>query len=104
MKETSADRYEQVEKLKVPYTLQVWHKLSDKDDSLFDGEEPEEYWFKTYEEAANEFWKWQRWKWWKRSETQPTHLILMKYGYLNDPESGDCMDEWDINEDKNNEV
>ena len=43
MKETSADRYEQVEKLKVPYTLQVWHKLSDKDDSLFDGEEPEEY-------------------------------------------------------------
>ena len=62
MKETSADRYEQVEKLKVPYTLQVWHKLSDKDDSLFDGEEPEEYWFKTYEEAAKEFCKDRMWE------------------------------------------
>ena len=98
MKETSADRYEQVEKLKVPYTLQVWHKLSDKDDSLFDGEEPEEYWFKTYKEAEDEFWKT------VEKKPKPTHLILMKYGYCGDPESGDCMEEWDIDEDEDNEV
>ncbi len=96
MKETSADRYEQVEKLKVPYTVQVWYKLSDKDDSLFDGEEPKEWWYETYNEAKLLFDVFRN----KQPGQHPTHLILMKYGYCNDPESGDCMDEWDIEESK----
>ncbi len=95
MKETSADRYEQVKKLKVPYTVQVWYKLSDKDDLLFDEEEPEEWWFETYKEAKLQLKIFKM----KEQKPRPTHLILMKYGYCNDPESGDCMDEWDIDDD-----
>lgn len=99
MKATNIDRYDQVEKLNLPYTVQVWYKLSDKDDSLFDGEEPEEWWFKTYKEAKlqfDQFYIFSDYNAKRFRQPEPTHLILMKYGYCNDPESGDCMDEWDI--------
>ena len=35
----------------------------------------------------------------KEQEPRPTHLMLLKYGYCNKPESSDCMDEWDIDDD-----
>ena len=92
MKTMNVDRYDQVEKLNLPYTVQVWYHTNDL---VFDSEEPEEWWFETYQEAKLQFKIFKR----KEQEPRPTHLMLLKYGYCIKPESSDCMDEWDIDDD-----
>ncbi len=73
----------------VPYVLLVFYTSNDNSESLFE-EEPIEFYYKTFEEGRKAFY----------SIPNVSHLILMKYGFNQDPDCGDVICEWDASEDK----